>query len=162
MNRRSIILAVYFLTLTGTALWLGIIFLAPFLKSLDSGLSVFLYAIFSPICHQVPSRSFYFFGFPLAVCGRCLGIYFGFIVGVLFYPFLRGLPNTKLPRIKTFVFFSLPIIIDTVGNFLGLWATPNLPRLIIGFLWGLTLPFYFLPGITDFFLSLIHKEEKFG
>jgi len=146
----------------GIIVWLGIIFLAPYLDSHDSGLNVFFYAVLSPVCHQIPSRSFFLWDYPLAACGRCLGIYSGFFIGVLLYPFLKGLSNTTLPKTKTFIFFSLPIVFDTFGNFLSLWMTPNIPRFIVGFLWGLILPFYFIPGITDFVLSIGQSKEKFG
>jgi uncharacterized membrane protein len=161
MKRRSKILVVYFFSLSGIVVWLGIIFLAPYLKSQQSGWNILFYSVLSPICHQVPSRSFFLLGYPLAVCGRCLGIYAGFFIGVLIYPFLKDLSNTTLPKTKTFILFSFPVVIDTLGNFLRVWMTPNLPRFIIGFLWGLMLPFYFIPGITDFFFSIGHKKEKY-
>lgn len=162
MKIRSRILTIYFFSMIGIIVWLGIIFLAPYLDSHDSGLNVFFYAVLSPVCHQIPSRSFFLWGYPLAACGRCLGIYSGFFIGVLLYPFLKGLSNTTLPKTKTFIFFSLPIVFDTFGNFLRLWMTPNIPRFIVGFLWGLILPFYFIPGITDFVLSIGQSKEKFG
>jgi uncharacterized membrane protein len=160
MKKRSTILAVYLFSLIGIFIWLGIIFLAPYLRNHNSGWNVLFYSILSPVCHQIPSRSFFLFGYPLAVCGRCLGIYFGFIIGTLMYPLLKGLSNTTLPKTKTFILFSLPIIFDTLGNFLRIWMTPNLPRFIIGFLWGLIFPFYFIPGITDFFLTSVSKKRN--
>jgi len=87
MKKKSKILLVYFLTLCGIIIWLGVIFLAPYLKSQSSGLQAFCYGIFSPICHQNPSRSFFLFGYPLGVCARCFGIYFGFLGGTGLYPF---------------------------------------------------------------------------
>lgn len=161
MKSKSRILTIYFFSLIGIVAWLGIVLLAPYLKSNNSGWSALFYAVFSPICHQIPSRSFFLFGYPLAVCGRCFGIYSGFFIGALFYPFLKGLSNTTLPRAKTFIFLSLPIVLDTFGNFLRLWITPNIPRFIIGFLWGLILPFYFIPGIIELFLSIGQLKKKF-
>jgi uncharacterized membrane protein len=38
---------------------------------------------FSQLCHQDPSRSFLLGGAPVAVCVRCLGIYWGVAVGAL-------------------------------------------------------------------------------
>jgi uncharacterized membrane protein len=161
MKSKSRILTVYFFSLIGIVIWLGILLLAPYLKSHHSGLNILFYVVFSPVCHQIPSRSFFLFGYPLAVCGRCFGIYSGFFIGTLFYPFLKALSNTTMPKTKTFIIFSLPIVFDTLGNFLRLWMTPNIPRFIIGFLWGLILPFYFIPGITDFFLSVGQAKKKF-
>jgi uncharacterized membrane protein len=38
---------------------------------------------FSFVCHQQPGRSFVLFGGSVAVCARCLGIYFGAAAGAL-------------------------------------------------------------------------------
>ncbi len=42
-----------------------------------------IFAFFSKLCHQRPERSFIFFGAPVAVCVRCLGIYAGAALGSL-------------------------------------------------------------------------------
>jgi len=42
-----------------------------------------LHRSFGLICHQRPERSFWFFGAPVAVCARCLGIYAGATLGTL-------------------------------------------------------------------------------
>jgi uncharacterized membrane protein len=39
---------------------------------------------FAVVCHQRPERSFWIFGGSVAVCSRCLGIYLGAAVGLLF------------------------------------------------------------------------------
>ena len=39
---------------------------------------------FALVCHQQPERSFVLFGGNVAVCARCLGIYLGAAVGLLF------------------------------------------------------------------------------
>jgi len=156
MNKK-IILIVYLSTLAGIILWLAAIFLAPFLKSQSLTLNVVFYALFAPVCHQIPSRSFSCFGFPLAVCGRCSGIYFGFLAGTVLYPFLGGFSRSTLPRTKTFILLSMPIALDTLGNFFGLWTTSNQVRFLIGLIWGALLPFYFILGITDLATKLRKK-----
>lgn len=158
MEKRRRVFLAYFFTLAGILLWLGTIFLAPYLKSRSLNLNVFVYALFSPICHQIPSRTFTFLGNPLAVCGRCLGIYFGFFAGTAFFPLFEGFSRTSLPKTKTFILFSLPIALDTVGNFFDFWTTPNWFRFAVGFLWGTLLPFYFIRGLHDFFCSKISLE----
>jgi uncharacterized membrane protein len=140
---------VYFLTLFGSLFWLGGIFLAPYLASRQSALNVFIYAVYSPLCHQIPSRSFSCFGQPLAVCGRCLGIYAGFALGVGLYPVLRGFSEFRLPKTETFIALSLPIVLDTAANFFHVWTSPNWLRLGLGLIWGTILPFYFITGLAD-------------
>ena len=84
----------------------------------------------------------------MAVCARCLGIYAGFLAGTFVYP-LRSLESTHLPRPRTFIVFTLPIALDTVGNLLALWHTPSLVRLALGIFWGLLLPSYVIPALVD-------------
>ncbi len=152
MRNKEIALLVYSLTLAGALAWLVIIFLAPYLRSRSPGLSLFAYAIFSPFCHQIPSRSFFLFGFPIAVCGRCLGTYFGFLGGIVLFPLVKGLLNFSLPKARTFVLFSLPIGLDFLGNLFHLWKSSNWIRFATGFIWGIILPFYFIAGLTDCFV----------
>ena len=158
MSHRAKIIPVYFLTLAGIVSWLGLIFLAPYLKSQSSGLSFFTYAAFTPVCHQIPSRSFFLFGYPLAVCARCLGIYSGFLGGMGLYPLHRGFSEIAIPRIRTFILATSPLVIDALGNFSHLWSTPNWLRFLIGFLWGLILPFYFISGVADFFINRARRK----
>lgn len=142
----------YAITFLGTLTWIAAIFLAPYLRSRSSGAASFLYAIFAPVCHQIPSRCFYFHGFPLAVCGRCLGIYAGFFGGLAAYPFVRGFARIALPPVRLFVLLSLPVGIDFAGGFAGAWTSPIGVRFGTGFVWGVLLPYYFLTGVCELLL----------
>jgi uncharacterized membrane protein len=63
--------------------WLGALILAVFLASRPSltaplyALSAAVYEVGSLVCHQLPERSFYFWGAQMPVCARCTGLYFG-------------------------------------------------------------------------------------
>lgn len=160
MKIKSKILLVYFLSLIGILIWIGVILLAPYLRSESTPLNVFCYALFSPVCHQMPSRSFFLFGYSLAVCARCLGIYIGFLAGTAFYPLLKGFSSLSLPKNRTFLLLSFPIILDTIGNFFHIWSTSNEIRFFIGFFWGIILPFYFIFGIADLCIRLTQKKES--
>jgi uncharacterized membrane protein len=143
---------VFLLTLAGTLLWIAAIVLAPVLRSRSSGLAPFLYAVFSPICHQIPGRSFFLRGFPMAVCGRCLGIYTGFLAGVLLYPLTRGFRMLALPSPRLFVLASLPAGLDVLLGLSGVWEPPIGVRFATGFIWGTLLPYYFIAGIAELVL----------
>lgn len=142
---------VYFFTLAGIIVWLGLIFLAPLLRYLDSPFHAVIYAAFAPTCHQEPSRCFFIFSYPLAVCARCLGIYGGFFLGTISFPFISNSKKPELPTNRIFFLFSFPIVTDTAGNFLGLWSTSGVLRLISGLIWGVILPYYFITGIFEAF-----------
>jgi uncharacterized membrane protein len=148
--RKSTIIAVYVLTLLGTLGWLAAIFLAPYFESRSAaGAASVLYAMFAPVCHQIPERSFFFLGFPLAVCGRCLGVYTGFLAGLLAYPAVRGFRRVALPSLPLFVLLSLPIGLDFGGGLLGLWTSPIGLRYATGFVWGTALPYFFVTGLAE-------------
>jgi len=143
---------VWISTLGGTVVWLAAIFLAPWLAGRGSGSAArFVYAVFSPVCHQIPDRCFFLFGHPLAVCGRCLGIYAGFAAGLVLYPFVRGFARIALPAARLFVLLTLPLAFDAVAGILGLWRSPIGVRFATGLVWGTILPFYFVTGVADFF-----------
>jgi uncharacterized membrane protein len=42
--------------------------------------------LFGSFCHQLPDRSLWFFGAPMAVCSRCAGIYAGIALGAALPP----------------------------------------------------------------------------
>lgn len=72
---------------------------------------------FSLACHQLPERSFHWFGSPLAVCQRCTGLYLGFALGVVAWPHLPA----GVRRLAT-----RPAWLGTCLALLALdWALPN-------------------------------------
>lgn len=149
---RSASKAVYAITFLGTLAWIAAIFLAPYLRSRSSGAASLVYAIFAPVCHQIPSRCFHFHGFPLAVCGRCLGIYVGFFAGLVAYPAVRGFRKIAIPAVRLFILLSLPAAVDFAGGFVGAWTSPIWVRFGTGFVWGVLLPYYFLTGVCELLL----------
>ena len=69
--------------------WVVALFVAVLVASRPSvgvpvyALSAGVYEIGSLICHQLPNRSFYFWGAQLPVCARCTGLYVGASVAAL-------------------------------------------------------------------------------
>ena len=148
-ERRRRIVLLYVLTLIGSGIWLAALPAAPFLLERSPKAAGFIYACFSPVCHQEPARSFILFGHPLAVCARCFGIYAGFTAGALLVPFRRGFSTLPAPRLRALILASAPIAVDTAANWLGLWNTGNWPRFGLGFLWGTVLPSFFIAGVGE-------------
>jgi uncharacterized membrane protein len=148
-GRRSV-RTVWLLTAAGTAVWLALIVLAPWLAGRGStGAARLIYAVFSPVCHQIPGRCFALHGQPLAVCGRCLGIYLGFAAGLVLYRIVRGFDRPALPSARAFLIVTLPMGLDGLAGLLGLWRSPIGVRAATGFVWGALLPFFFVGGIAD-------------
>src|ERR1700733_14202800 len=56
---------------------------APLLAGTHPLTALLIRNFFSQLCHQDPGRSFLLGGAPVAVCARCLGIYWGVAVGAL-------------------------------------------------------------------------------
>jgi hypothetical protein len=52
-----------------------------------------------------------------------------------------------------FLSVSAPIVLDTLGNFSGLWSTPKMVRFATGVPWGAILPFYFITGVAELVLA---------
>lgn len=154
---------VWFVTLGGTVVWLAAIFLAPWLAGRNAaGPARFVYAVFAPLCHQIPDRCFFLNGHPLAVCGRCVGIYAGFAAGLIVYPFVRGFGRAALPPARLFIALTLPMVLDAVGGFVGAWKSPIGLRFVTGLVWGTILPFYFIGGVVDFFRTRRERRSPSG
>ena len=56
---------------------------APLLAATHPLAALLIRNFFSRLCHQDPSRSFVLDGSPVAVCVRCLGIYWGVALGMV-------------------------------------------------------------------------------
>ncbi len=158
MTNRQKILTVYGFSFAILLLWMSGIFLAPVLKFHSQTWNEFIYAVFSPVCHQLSERCFFIFGYPLAVCTRCLGIYAGCLLGMILFPIIRGFADTLIPKIRLFILFTSPISIDTFGNFFSIWKTTPWLRFTIGFIWGVILPFYFVSGLSDAWIRMKTKN----
>jgi len=162
LERKKTVLLTFLITTIAYLLWFGGILLAPYLRSRASPWSSLVYSVYSPVCHQAADRSLLCFGQPLAVCARCTGIYMGFCLGLVLYPFLRGWRRIALPPGRVFIIVSAPIVLDTAANFLGLWQTVTAVRLTTGVLWGTIVPFYFIAGMADLFISRQKKTLEIG
>jgi uncharacterized membrane protein len=136
-----------------------LIIAAPFaLVNGRSAIAFNIYLPFSYLCHQIPSRSFYFAEHPLAVCSRCTGIYAGFLLGVIVYPIVRSLRSTVTPERKWLFIAAIPLTIDFALEFLGIWHNTHSSRFFTGALLGSVVVFYVLPGLIE--LSLRERDRS--
>jgi hypothetical protein len=144
-GRRS---AVVRALLTVAALgWAALIVLAPFWDAApgDAGhagrglLAVVVRMAGAQVCHQRPERSFHLHGRPLAVCGRCSGLYVSAALGLLAVTLRRRRPapppSTAPPawwaarfdvRAGWLAVAALPTALTWSLEFAGLW-NPGTP-----------------------------------
>lgn len=121
--------------------WCLLIVLTPLLVERAPLGSVFLYLFFSPICHQIPERSFFFFGHQLPVCARCTGIYFGAFLGSFF-------ARKKAPPRLFLIAALIPLVLDG-GTQLFFRESTNVLRLGTGLLAGFAAIFYVYAGLFN-------------
>lgn len=107
-----------------------------------------IYFCFSLICHQAPERVFMVFGYPLAVCHRCCGIYWGFFLG----SFLRNPRMHQSPRTRRnwVLAAALPMAFDALAPFAGFWTNTWWTRLLTGLLFGIVISSLLRQGIAEF------------
>ncbi|HZG53789.1 MAG TPA: DUF2085 domain-containing protein [Pyrinomonadaceae bacterium] len=132
-------------------LWLGLIVGAPLLAWGGREATAFvIYQGLKTACHQLPERSYWVAGHPLAVCARCFGIYAGFAAAVLLYPLSRRLRRTQqTPRREWLILALLPTAFDFTLGVTGLWANTHSSRFLTGAWLGAWAAFYVVPGAVE-------------
>lgn len=139
----------YLTFVTLVAGWCAGIVLAPLLASAAPALSSLLYGVYEPICHQIDGRSLHVGGAKLAVCARCTSIYFAFFVSLLIFPVLRTFDANALPHRFWIVAALAPMALDVAFSVVGIHTSSLLSRSLSGAIFGLILPFYLTPVLTE-------------
>ena len=124
---------------TAIGIWCLAIVAASLLVDRVSRIGAFLYLFFSPICHQLPERSFYLFNHQLPVCARCTGIYFGAFLGSFF-------ARRESPSPWYLVIALIPMALDG-GTQLLFRESNNVLRLATGLIAGFAVVFYLYAGL---------------
>jgi uncharacterized membrane protein len=124
-----------------------LIIAAPILHRVSHAGPAVIYFFFSFICHQIPDRSFIFWGHPVAVCHRCTGIYWGLFLGSLFEN--RLLHHSPMTRRIWVLAVSVPLLLDALLPFAGLWTSNWLTRLLTGVVFGLVVSALLTRGLTE-------------
>jgi uncharacterized membrane protein len=147
-NRRPY--AVWLVLAAGALLVMALIVAAP--VSAAEGHSYFAkltYQTFGHVCHQIPDRSFFIAGHPLAVCARCTGIYAGFLAAAWTYPLIKSLRDIGTPERKWLFIAVTPLVIDFGLELFGIWHNTHTSRLITGAILGAASVFYIMPGLLE-------------
>src|SRR5271165_1666100 len=116
---------------------------APLLAANHPLTALLIRNFFSSLCHQDPTRSFVVDGSPVAVCVRCLGIYWGAGVGALL----------RLRMARPLLVGALVLnVVDVTTGVLGWHGNMPITRFFLGMLVGvgtgavLFLPLGWWPG----------------
>jgi uncharacterized membrane protein len=117
-----------------------------------------VYLVFAAVCHQLPERSFTLWEYPWAVCQRCSGIYLGLLAGALFHG--RALEKLARPsaRRSVVVGMTLPLMLDVMLPFTGVWTNGPPSRFATGFLFGAMLSLLLVPGVSEFLREAPWKQ----
>jgi uncharacterized membrane protein len=115
------------------------------------------YWFFSPICHQIPDRTFFLFGHPLALCARCTGLLLGISTGaaLALAHWAQGRPFLGTRR--WLVAAILLMFADFASPLIGLYQNTLYTRLITGLLVGHNAAPYVIIGWAE--LMAIKKNE---
>ncbi len=149
----------WFVMLLLFAGWCLLIVAPAFLAGTSlNGLSESLYSFFSYICHQRPERSFHILGHQFGVCSRCIGVYFGLVVGVAVYPLFRQISEVE-PISRIWLILSMiPIGVDWSLTYFGFWENSFLSRFVTGLILGVACAVFLVPAASEF--SLVYHLRK--
>jgi uncharacterized membrane protein len=153
---------IYSITLAISVIWCGGMLIAPLWAESGGALgavSGFFYKFYSYSCHQIPERSYFIWEHAFGVCSRCTAIYLAFLVGVIIYPFVRRLSDIDLPSLF-YLFIGVGALAIDVGlDMFDIHKNTFITRDISGFIIGIVLPFYIIPGTIRIFYEFFTPQD---
>jgi uncharacterized membrane protein len=118
------------------------------------------YKFFSYLCHQMDARSFHIGENKLAVCTRCFGFYFGFLLGLIGFPLIRRLSEAEpFPRVWLFA-AMIPMTVDWSLGFFRVWENTHLSRSLTGAILGAACGLFIVPAIVEITFLMNEKLES--
>ena len=106
-------------------------------------------------CHQMPDRSFSYKGYQFPVCARCTGVIIGELVSIITILFAM-----KISWVYA-VAMIVPLVIDGGLQYINVWKSNNLRRIITGIFAGFGLTYvyrcvfeFMLYVLLDFFAGI--------
>lgn len=94
-------------------LYFGLPILAPILRANHYELLAYpIYKVYSHLCHQLPSHSYFIMGYQVALCQRCLAIYISMFAGGLFFSVDMVRQNARPLSFKWYLLCLVPMAVD--------------------------------------------------
>ncbi len=148
-----------------TALYVGLPALAPYLQY--RGVNVparIIHLVYSTVCHQIPERSFFIFGYKMAFCQRDTALYGAILLAGIAYGLLR--PRVKPLPLWAAILMAVPMAVDGTGQLFRLWESTWWSRTITGALLGVALVWLVYPYVDQAFgeirATIVEKFHKAG
>lgn len=96
----------------------GLPWLAPVLMASGfPGVGQFIFRLYTPLCHQVAERSFFFLGYQVAFCHREAAMYTSLFIGGVLYTFVRE--RLKPISLRTMGLLLLPMLVDGMTHMIN-------------------------------------------
>lgn len=135
--------------------------LAPLLMATGhQTLAGIIYRLFSLVCHQMPERSFFLFGYQVAYCQRDLAIYSGVLALGLLYGLVRH--RVRPLHLRWAAVLALPMAIDGFTQLFGLRESTWELRVVTGALFALATVWVVFPRLEQGFAEIRGVlEERF-
>lgn len=129
-------------------LFVGIALLVPVLYAVGAeGIATPIFRFYHLFCDQLPSHSYFFFGYQLALCSRNLAIFGSLLAGTLAFRYVRQWwPQLRWPL---WLLTVLPMALDGGTQLFG-WRESNWElRTLTGVIFGLGICWVLLPALED-------------
>lgn len=113
-NQSQALLAAHWLALFNFffVMYIALPLLAPILLAVGySSIALTIYRIFGYTCHQLPSHSYFIFGYQVAICQRCAAIHGAMALAGLLYALLRQRHLSPL-GFSWYLLFIIPVAVD--------------------------------------------------
>lgn len=128
--------------------FVGIALLVPVLYALGAdGVASAIFRAYHVACDQIPSHSYFLFGYQIALCSRNLAIYGSLLGGSLAFRYVRS----WWPRLhwQIWLLTLLPMALDGGTQFFGWRESTWELRTLTGVIFGLGVCWLLLPAMED-------------
>lgn len=146
-----------------------------------------LYTLYSPLCHQLPERSFFLFGpqwaytlldlqqlvgpdvplryignatigYKMAVCQRDISAYAGMWLAGLVFALVRH--HLRPLSLKLFALLASPMAVDGLGQLLGVWDSNPWRRVVSGVIFGVACIWLAFPHVEAGMKDVLEVVER--
>ena len=132
-------------------------FLFQGITTIDNSISNFLLSrIYSSVCHQESAKCISIGSASMLVCARCAGIYLGaFIAGLSSLLIITSLINRRV-----LILSALPLVIDVLFTFIGVYTYSKSVAFVTGFTFGGVAYLMFISELENLFSNKMYKGNE--